>query len=189
MLGLRYEPDALVTVAVFGYPWEAELARARLTTEGVECVLTDEHLSRLYGSGVVGGIKLRVRREEAERAAALLRELRPIPEIYLVKPEDTGEAEEPAEVEEMADGEERIGDLITVARFTTPWEAHLARTRLESEGIEACVLEERLPPVNLFTGEILALNRLAVNESDADRAREILNRPVLHDDLDESMVD
>ena len=28
-------------------------------------------------------------------------------------------------------------DLVTVARFTTPWEAHLARTLLESEGIEA----------------------------------------------------
>jgi hypothetical protein len=44
--------------------------------------------------------------------------------------------------------------------------------------------------VNLFTGEILALNRLAVNENDADRAREILDRPgLLQDDLDESMVD
>jgi hypothetical protein len=189
MLSLRYEPDSLVTVATFAYPWEAELARARLDAEGVESVIADEHLSRLYGAGIVGGVKVRVRREEADRASALLREQRPIPEIYLVKPEDTQGDDEPVEVEEMVDGEERIGDLVTVARFTTPWEAHLARTRLESEGIEACVLEERLPPVNLFTGEILAMNRLAVNESDAGRAREILDRPGLLEDLDESLAD
>jgi hypothetical protein len=64
--------------------------------------------------------------------------------------------------------------LVTVARFATPWEAHLARTRLEVEGVEACVHEERLPMVSLLSGELTALNRLEVNALDAPRAREIL---------------
>ena len=67
-----------------------------------------------------------------------------------------------------------MADLVTVARFTTPWEAHLARTLLESEGIEACVMEERLPPVNLLTGEVRAMNRLEVHEEDAPRALDLL---------------
>jgi hypothetical protein len=65
-------------------------------------------------------------------------------------------------------------ELVTVARFTTPWEAHLARTRLESEGVEACVLEERLPPVDLLSGRPLALNRVAVHAEDAELARDLL---------------
>ncbi len=64
--------------------------------------------------------------------------------------------------------------LVTVGRFFTPWEAHLARTRLETEGIEACVHEERLPMINLLSGELTALNRLEVIAEDAPRALQIL---------------
>ena len=71
-----------------------------------------------------------------------------------------------------------MADLVTVARFTTPWEAHLARTLLESEGIEACVMEERLPPVNLLTGEVRAFNRLEVREDDAVRALDLLDQVI-----------
>ncbi|HXO19966.1 MAG TPA: DUF2007 domain-containing protein [Thermoanaerobaculia bacterium] len=66
------------------------------------------------------------------------------------------------------------GALVAVARFTTPWEAHLARALLESEGIDACVHEERLPTASLLSGELKALNRLEVNREDAAQAREIL---------------
>ena len=72
--------------------------------------------------------------------------------------------------------EDPMADLVTVARFTTPWEAHLARTLLESEGIDACVTEERLPPVNLLTGEVPALNRLEVHEENAERALDLLSQ-------------
>jgi hypothetical protein len=250
---LRYELESLVTVATFSFPWEAELARARLASEGVEAMVTDEHLSRLYCANMVGGIKLQVRSDEADRAVVLLREAHPIPEIYLVTEEDaalrrcpecrsenldferwsrvglvgswlllgialplprnrwvcrdcrsewreedfavrgedreeTDEPAEAAEPKEPMEDAEMPGELVTVARFTTPWEAHLARTLLESEGIEACVLEERLPPVDLLTGKPLALNRLAVNEADAEAAREILERPSLLQDLDETGV-
>ena len=75
----------------------------------------------------------------------------------------------------MPEGEEPdLIDLVTVARFGTPWEAHLARTLLESYGIDACVMEERFPPLDLLTGQPLALNRLAVHPDDADRALEAL---------------
>ncbi len=64
--------------------------------------------------------------------------------------------------------------LVAVGRFAAPWEAHLARTRLETEGIAACVLEERLPVVSLISGQLTALSRVAVHADDARRAREIL---------------
>jgi hypothetical protein len=66
--------------------------------------------------------------------------------------------------------------LAVVGRFHTPWEAHLARTFLESEGLSACVVEERLPAVNLLSATRLAANRLEVRQDDAARATEILNR-------------
>jgi hypothetical protein len=222
MIDPEYDLETLVTVGAYASPWEAQLARACLEAEGIDSVVADEHLGRIWCATTVGGIKLRVRAEDAPRAAELLRSPQPIPEIYLVteadlplpqrcpscksdnlslerwsvlgflgawlllglalpvprrrwscrgcgtawKDEDLGLAAE----------EEDLDDLVTVARFATPWEAHLARTLLESEGIDACVLEERLPPVNLLTGERLALNRLEVNEEDAPRALALLSR-------------
>jgi hypothetical protein len=73
--------------------------------------------------------------------------------------------------------------VVTVARFHTPWEAHLARTRLEAEGIAACVLEERLPVVNLLSGEMPARNRLEVSAADARRALAVLDGLVDSADL------
>jgi hypothetical protein len=66
--------------------------------------------------------------------------------------------------------------LTTVARFHTPWEAHLARTYLESEGLRCCVFEERLPAVHLLSAQPVAYNRLEVRRGDAARAAEILAR-------------
>ncbi|MFL6195240.1 MAG: putative signal transducing protein [Thermoanaerobaculia bacterium] len=162
----EYELEKLVTVETFGSPWEAQLARAVLESEGIEAVIADEHFLRLYGplSNLQGGMRLQVRPQFAERAAELLRARRPI--LYLVTEEDDlpMAAEEPEEAEA----------LVTVGRFYSPWEAHLARTLLESEGIDACVLEERLPAVSLLTGAPTALSRVEVHPADAGRALEIL---------------
>ena len=161
--------ERLVTVETFSSPWQAQLARACLESEGIHAVVADEHFYRLYGalSGTMGGVKLQVRPEEAQRAADLLRSRQPIPEIYLVTEEDlrSGAAPEPGEPE----------SLVTVGRYATPWEAHLVRTLLESEGIEACVLEERLPPVSLLNNTPLALNRVEVHPEDAERAQAVLD--------------
>jgi hypothetical protein len=160
--------ERLVTVETFSSPWQAQLARACLESEGIHAVVADEHFYRLYGalSGTLGGVKLQVRPEEAQRASELLRNRQPIPEIYLVTEEDlrSGPPPEPAEPE----------SLVTVGRYATPWEAHLARTLLESEGIDACVLEERLPPVSLLTNTPLALNRVEVHPEDAEQALALL---------------
>jgi Putative prokaryotic signal transducing protein len=235
---VSYELETLVTVASFTSPWEAQLARARLEAEGIESIVADEHVVRLHWviSNAVGGVKVRVRPEDAERASEALTASAPLPEIYLVTEEEAARRRCPGcnsdnityqrwsrlaffgtwlllgfplpvprnrwscrrchavwRDEELRGGlpvlDEAVAEplddealaaevldatLVTVGRFHTPWEAHLARTRLEAEGLDACVLEERLPVVSLFSGELAALNRLAVRADDAARAREIL---------------
>ena len=196
--------ERFVTIATYVFPWEAQLAKARLESEGIDAVVADENAAGIYGANAIGGIKLRAREEDADRAADLLRTLRPLPEIYLVTEEDSRRARCPvcrsedvaaegwfrrrwscgscgAAWKDAADSPEETGPepeqharLVTVARFDTPWEAHLARTLLESQGIDACVLEERLPPLSLLTGEPLALNRVEVHTADAGRAFELL---------------
>jgi len=162
----EYEMERLVTVETFSSAWEAQLARACLEGEGIHAIVADEHFFRLYGalSSTLGGVQLQVRREDSERAAELLRQRRPI--LYLVTEEDALPVAEEAEEEPEA--------LVTIGRFSTPWEAHLARTLLESEGIDACVMEERLPAISLLTGEAAVMSRVEVHPEDAERALEIL---------------
>ena len=166
MLNPEYELTRLVTVETFTSPWEAQLARAALEAEGIDAVIADEHFLRLYGAltGTLGGVRLQVRPEDAARATDLLRNRRPF--LYVVKEEDGLPA--------LDEPEEEPEALITVGRFYTPWEAHLARTLLESEGIDACVHEERLPGVSLLTGAPTALSRVEVYPEDVERALEIL---------------
>jgi hypothetical protein len=167
MSDLEYELSRLVTVGTFSSPWEAQLALACLQGEGIEAVIADEHFFRLYGalSNALGGVRLQVRPEHAERATELLRDRRPI--FYIVKEDE--------EAEPMAGlPDEEPEALVTVGRFYSPWEAHLARTLLESEGIGACVHEERLPAVSLLTGAPTALSRVEVYPRDVARALEVL---------------
>jgi len=234
---VSYEPDRWVTVATFTAPWEAQLARARLESEEIDCRIGDENLGRLGLSNAIGGVKLLVWEEDLAQAAELLRREARLPEIYLVtedevlSPRCPGCNSDNLSLErwsrrllvgsllllrfplliprrrwkcrncggEWRENEVRGGQtapelepeleapvaedllppldptaLVTIARFTTPWEAHLARTRLEVEGVEACVHEERLPMVNLLSGDLMALNRLEVIAEDAALAREIL---------------
>ena len=309
-----YELQRLVVVATFSTPWEAQVAQARLSAEGLHSLIADEHVIRMVAlANAVGGIRLKVREKDAAAAADVLRRLVPLPDIYLV-PQDaatgaggddddgsgrdsgpgesgdddddgsargapsgplrpveglpagagetplrasaasaergaaTGAAgiggaaqdDEPGpwaegdgpltcpacgsadlEVERSSrlllgvlpmsrwgyrcgecgilwkpdevEGGRRLdaaildpaaalakaggnAPLITVARFGTPWEAHLARTLLESEGLRCCVLEERMPAVHMLSAEPAAFNRVEVRQADAQRAGEILAR-------------
>lgn len=162
----EFDLEQLVTIETFTSPWEAQLARACLEAEGIEALIADEHFFRLYGalSSSLGGVRLQVRPESADRAVELLRERRP---LFYVVGNEMEEGDEPA-----IDREPEA--LITVGRFYSPWEAHLARTLLESEGIDAVVCEERLLGVSLLTGEPTALSRLEVCASDSQRALIVL---------------
>ena len=274
-----YELQRLVTIGTFSTPWEAQIAQARLSAEGLHSLIANEHVIRLVAlSNAVGGVQLKVRERDAEMAVAVLRRLAPLPEIYLVSPDGAAAAAPsigdatPTVAERIAAGPGaapagetagapvllpaspaapplpevagagvscpgcgghdvqperssrlvlgvlpvsrqgyRCGDcgvlwradelgavpplsplltetgagapraeedtaLATVARFHTPWEAHLARTFLESEGLRCCVLEERLPAVHLLSAEPVAYNRLEVRQADAARAAEFLAR-------------
>jgi hypothetical protein len=66
----------LVTVRKFRDLPEALLAKGALESVGIECSMADDNLVRLdwFISNFVGGIKLRVRPEDAERATQLLDE-------------------------------------------------------------------------------------------------------------------
>lgn len=65
-----------VTVAVFMLPSELAVARGLLESEGFTCRTQDEFTVQVHNlySQAIGGVKLQVQEEEAERAKALLRE-------------------------------------------------------------------------------------------------------------------
>jgi hypothetical protein len=64
----------LVTVRRFLNLPEAQLAQGALEAGGIESVVQDENLSRLYGN-VTGGARLQVAERDLERAQELLAEL------------------------------------------------------------------------------------------------------------------
>jgi predicted RNA-binding Zn-ribbon protein involved in translation (DUF1610 family) len=69
--------EKLVTVASFPQPIEAHIAKGRLEAEGILCFLGDENIVSVHPfySNAVGGVKLKVREEEAEQALAILHEI------------------------------------------------------------------------------------------------------------------
>ncbi len=65
---------ALITIATYDFWPDAEIARGRLQSEGIDAWLADQHLVQLdwLYSIAVGGIKLQVAPEDAERARRIL---------------------------------------------------------------------------------------------------------------------
>ena len=68
-------PGQWITVATYSQPVEAHLARTKLESEGITCVVTDEYLVRANWllSNAVGGVKLRVPSWDEAHARDLLR--------------------------------------------------------------------------------------------------------------------
>ena len=65
---------ALVTVTTFSFPHEAQIAKAKLTSEGIPAFILDEHTINaqwLY-SNALGGVKVQVPFEYAEAAKEVL---------------------------------------------------------------------------------------------------------------------
>jgi hypothetical protein len=65
-------------------------------------------------------------------------------------------------------------DLVTIARFSSAIEAHLARTKLESEGIQAFVADEHMIAINPIYDLALGGVKLQIKNSDVERARKSL---------------
>jgi len=67
--------------------------------------------------------------------------------------------------------------MVTVASFGTPIDAHVARGRLEDNGIDAYVADENMVGVAWHLGLAVGGVKLQVAAEDAERAREILASP------------
>lgn len=67
-------------------------------------------------------------------------------------------------------------ELVTIATFSRPMEAHLTRMRLESEGIECFIGDEYTVAANWLFSNAVGGVKLKVRESDAQEAAEILQQ-------------
>jgi len=63
---------------------------------------------------------------------------------------------------------------VTIATYIGAWEAHLARAKLESEGIYSLVLDDQTASINWIYSSSLAGVRLQVREEDSERALHLL---------------
>jgi len=66
--------DKLITIASFSEPFQAELAKIKLNTEGIKCFLASESFVATYWllSSAEGGVKLQVKEFDAKRALEIL---------------------------------------------------------------------------------------------------------------------
>ena len=64
----------LTTIASFDHTLDANLAKTRLEAEGIDCVLTDEHITSMnwFWVPAIGGVRLQVRESDARRALEIL---------------------------------------------------------------------------------------------------------------------
>ena len=66
----------LTTIASYSFPWEAQIAKARLDAEGIPAFVADEqtiNMQWLY-SNAMGGVRLQVPQAFASRAVEILAE-------------------------------------------------------------------------------------------------------------------
>ena len=80
-------------------------------------------------------------------------------------------------------------DLVTIQRFSTPHEAFLAKSRLESEGIPAFVQDANIVQMNWLYSNLVGGVRLQVAFGDATQAIEILGSTTASELGDERLVD
>lgn len=91
---MQAEFRELVTIAQFRDLPNALLAKGSLDSAGIETFLADDNMVRMdwFISNLLGGIRLKVRPEDAEQAIAILND--PVPQTFDV--EGVGEYQQPA---------------------------------------------------------------------------------------------
>lgn len=72
--------EEMVAIRQFPNLPEALLAKGALDSAGIRCALTDDNMTRLAYSNLVGGIKLCVREKDAESALTVLEQ--PVPDSF-----------------------------------------------------------------------------------------------------------
>ena len=72
--------QSLETVATFSFAPEMGLVRSKLESEGIECFVKDELVSQTYIHNAVGGMKLQVKADDAERARKIIDEMEVFPQ-------------------------------------------------------------------------------------------------------------
>ena len=63
---------------------------------------------------------------------------------------------------------------ITILTFNFPTEAHLAKSKLESEGIEVLIRDELMAQIYNFNSPAIGGVKLEIREEDLERAMEVL---------------
>ena len=75
----EYFYQDFVQIGSFPSSFEANLAKSRLESEGIECFISDENISKVLGSGLVdgifGGVKLWVKCLDKEKALSIFKNL------------------------------------------------------------------------------------------------------------------
>jgi hypothetical protein len=68
--------DNLITIKTFTYSSEVLVLRGRLESEGIECFVQDELTIQVdpFYSNTIGGVKLKVRESDLEKAMEILKE-------------------------------------------------------------------------------------------------------------------
>lgn len=68
--------NPFVTIKTFSYPHELAVIRAVLEANGIECFVQDELTIQVdpFYSNAIGGVKLKVRQNDFERASEILNE-------------------------------------------------------------------------------------------------------------------
>jgi len=65
--------DEMIVIKVFGSETEAEIAKGRLESEGIAAMITKDDVGGMYPSlQQTGGVKLLVRKEDADRARTIV---------------------------------------------------------------------------------------------------------------------
>lgn len=72
-------------------------------------------------------------------------------------------------------------ELITVASFSKPEDAHLLRIRLEAGGVPAYLQNENLVQIDWLYSNAVGGVRVQIDEQDVEKAREILTEEPLGD--------
>lgn len=65
--------------------------------------------------------------------------------------------------------------LVQIASFVYPWQAYIARGRLESRGIQAFVFDDGIVTAHPFISNAVGGVKLMVDRADVERALAVLN--------------